>query len=146
MSRWHDISAHGIATWANLPIEERLADRLADLMLAADEIADMLQHGQNAAVPPIHAQIARIYEEASAVMVLLPQPGLGPSRDPEVADVLDRISAVLAEAGAVQDEAYARAEAICAPYGLALYFEIIRLDALLGTVGGTRRASVAAAE
>jgi hypothetical protein len=146
MSRWHDISAYGIATWANLPIEESLADRLADLMLAADEIVDMLQSGQSAAIPPIHAQITRIYEEASAVMVLLPQPGLGPSRDPEVTDVLDRISAVLAEAGAVRDEAYARAEAICAPYGLAFYFEIIRLDALLGTLGGSRRALLGAAE
>ncbi|HWW61856.1 MAG TPA: hypothetical protein VN181_10850, partial [Thermoanaerobaculia bacterium] len=83
MSRWHDRSIAGAARWGNLSLEERLSDRLADIMIATEEIRDMLAGASSPANhEDINCAVARIYEEASAVMLRLPEPGRLPPRDP----------------------------------------------------------------
>ena len=41
MSRWHDHSPAGLAAWGNLSPEERIADRLVDILTAAIDIEEM---------------------------------------------------------------------------------------------------------
>jgi hypothetical protein len=140
MSRWHDKSLEGLARWGNLPVEAKIADRLADLMFAADEILGLL--GMTRAAVPAHlaaeieARIARIYDDASALMVQLPPAHSTPRRDAEVAEVLDAIAIALERVeplrGTERDVALGWVEAMAAPYALIFYYEVCRLDEVLG--------------
>ena len=73
--KWRDTSPQGLAAWANVPLNQRVLDLLADIMFATDELREMvaLEHG----FPPFEGfddALARIYAEAESVMNRLGEP------------------------------------------------------------------------
>jgi hypothetical protein len=147
MSRWHDRSLDGIARWANLSPEERVADRVADILTAAEDIRTMIGglRSDRLLALEIESAIEAIDETASSVMVLLPQPGAGPQRDPAVQSVLEDIDVWL-QAESAKPESEERdirfaLQAFAAPYAPLLYFEIRRLEYLLGVLRPPARPS-----
>jgi hypothetical protein len=137
MSRWHDRSPGGIATWANLSLDERLGDRVSDILLAAHEVHELLANAPDRSDLGGMDDVARrIHDDARAVMSCLPRPADIPERDPELAAVLDRIGTALNEisilSGPEYDVMLGWVEHMAAPNVLSLFNEIERLDALLG--------------
>ena len=138
MSRWHDSSAGGIALWANLPLEERIADRLSDILLAAIDVTELLVHASERETEfrEIGKVITSIYDQVSDIMRSLPPPGDIPPRDVELTTVLCGIETALQGISALRGPEYDvmlwHVENLAAPDVLSLYYEIRRLDNLLG--------------
>jgi len=137
MSRWHDRSPAGVATWANLSLEERLADRLSDMLLAAQEIQELLASAPDRSdLADLSEVMQRTHGDASAILRRLPAPRDIPERNPELADVLDRINRALEEISGVRGQEHdvmlGWVEQLAASEVLSLFYEIQRLDALLG--------------
>lgn len=128
-------SPEGIARWANLPLDVRISDQIADIMIALECIRDMLSTELHGSVD-IEPTLDRMYADASSLMVRLPDPPRDTARDLEFQQVLDRIGTAIramdAEQGPQRDEALCAAEQIAAPYALSLYYEVGRLDAMIG--------------
>lgn len=51
-----------------LPLQERVLDRLADLMLGADEVLDMLAAGDAASMRWAEPHLRIVYDEINGVM------------------------------------------------------------------------------
>lgn len=141
MSRWHDRSPGGLARWGNLSPEDRFADRVADLLLAVEDLRDILDERPSLAVGPlagldIAAMLGDVQRVAVAFSERLPAPALPPSRDPELAHVLcetdHRLRRLRHVHGIARDVVLAAVERYVAPYALALFHEIRRLDAMNG--------------
>jgi hypothetical protein len=139
MSRWHDKSLGGTTTWASLTLDERLADRVSDILLTAHEVHELMMIAADRPELRNLADVAlRIYEDASALSVHLPTPRDIPQRDPELALVLDRITRALNEISILHgssceyDLMLGWVEQMAAPDVLSLFHEIERLDTLLG--------------
>lgn len=132
MSRWHDASTDGIARWANLPPEERVADRVADILTAADDIRGMLHEirGDPLLALQVESAAEAIDETARSIMLVLPGPGASPERDSVVQSVLDDVAAWLQSSPQVRD--LRALQAFLAPYAALLYYEVRRLEYLLG--------------
>ena len=62
------VPAFGIAEGANVPIRERVLDRLADLLFDADEILGMIDGEDAGAMRRIVPRLRRVYEEVNALM------------------------------------------------------------------------------
>ena len=140
MSRWHDRSPDGLVRWANLRLPERVADRMADILLAAHETHEMIELEGPANLERVSRVMNQIYAQVNSLLARLPPPRNIPARDPELAAVLERIARALSEIcslrGRAYDEALSWVERLAAPEALSLFHEIERLDVLLG--GSTR--------
>jgi hypothetical protein len=106
-----DVFLDAVARWANLSLEERIADRLAAILLAADEIRDMVSlAGQPS------ARLADVLIE----------------RDPELELMLVQLDAELSRSqdicGMERETWWEQIDKRAAPCALAFYYEIRRLD------------------
>jgi len=122
MSRWHDATAAGLARWGNLPLEDRVADRLADILVAASDILFMLEiegrapHAVEQAVRGIDAIVRELLRR-------LPTPGHTPSRPDDVTRALDEFEETLSS----KDRAALRVDELARIF----YLEIKRLERLM---------------
>jgi hypothetical protein len=141
VSRWHDHSPAGLAAWANLSPEERIADRLVDILTAAIDIEEIwLVEGrspQALADFDLRAAMTIICTITRALLKPLPSPPpFFLNRDPELAVVLDLFASRLSEVEMLgpseRDTARNAIEADAAPWVLAFLYEIQRLDRLNG--------------
>lgn len=130
-----------LATCGGLPLERRLADRMLAIGLAADEIRDRIALASSiGAVPASAATFDRTARQIRNLMrPLLPllesMTTTGVERDAELEDVLLRLDADTAgvadrESAEGRENAWREIEVTAAPYALAFYYEIRRLDSL----------------
>ena|SRR5215212_10522570 len=131
----------GLARWANLPPEARIADRLADILVAVHDVRTILED-----VPQLRDTLFhRIYiegvlgcvEELTRKLIeRMPSPVAEIERDPELAAILDAVADRLRSRdrlqGIARDVALAALEMFAAPYALVFYDEIRRLDQICG--------------
>jgi hypothetical protein len=143
--KWQNMTSNSLAEWANMTLEARVLDLIADIVFAADEARTLLEI--ETAPPPSNGltdALARISTEANALIerlgssrrVTAGDPTRYPyTRDSEVAELLQairqRIEALEAIRGPERDEALVLVEAYAAPYALALFYEVNRLDSLI---------------
>lgn len=139
MSRCHDRSDDGVARWANLSTEERIADLLGDIAVAVAALRDVAVFE----TPPaalenvdLHAALTVFEIITRELLCGLPRPEKLPPRDPELQDVLtaieNRLLVMQRVNGLDRDALQADAERLAEPYALAFYFEIRRLDSMFG--------------
>ena len=130
-----DVNA--VARWANLPLEERIAERLAAILFAADEIRDMVAVAE---LSPHTSAFLRASEQVrELVQPLLPPlarlTDISIERDPELEQMLLQLDGDLSRShttrGKERDAWWEQIEQDAAPYALAFYYEIRRLDSLL---------------
>jgi hypothetical protein len=58
-----------VATWANLPAQERVVDRLGDLLLAADDLLDMLSDSATTEnLRDITPTVQQVYDQVNGLM------------------------------------------------------------------------------
>ncbi len=130
-----------MAAWGNMPLNERVLDRLADIIIAADEVRDMVEaeHGFEP-FDGFYTSLRSIKLDAGHVMQQLRPDGArgctdADARDPELTEVLNeiarRISANIVPPTGDARDALTKVEMYAAPYALAFFYEIQRLDALI---------------
>ena len=123
----------------NLSLEERIADRVEAILFAAGEIRDMIALADAiAGEPPAEFDrvAERIYELVHPLLPFLTTfsaPNV--ERDPELEAAMLRLEAEMSRlldrrSGLQTDEAWDRLDTSAAPYALAFFFEIRRLDHL----------------
>jgi hypothetical protein len=143
-----------VARWGNLTLEERVADRLAAILFAAAEIGDMVALAESPAVlEPFRVAAEEIGRSLRNLVAQLPTSIsdlafrnviTAAERDPELEQVLLKLDGDLRRSadftkGAERDEWWEQVEHEAAPYALAFYYEIRRLDDL--RLWGTSRPS-----
>jgi hypothetical protein len=119
-----------------LSIDERVAIHFGNIVVAARSIGIVLDEAPHAGQLADIAMVARkIVLMAEAVIPRLPSPRAASSRDPELADVLERLKESLTFLDGLHGDEYERglaaAEGFAAPYALAFFYEICRLDEVL---------------
>lgn len=137
MSSSEGKTASHLAAWANLPLRDRVADRFAAIIFAAEQIQSMLDiEGPLEDAPFDIAGTARavsglvrsVFPLLSGTMLRLGE------RDPELEEVLVRLDRDLNRVDRLRgpecDEAREEVERWAAPYALAFYCELRRLDDL----------------
>jgi hypothetical protein len=128
-----------------MTLNERVLDLLADIVFATEEIRDMVDLEQglelfvgfNASLGAIGLESKRVMQQLSgAAPRTLGDHEFG--RDHALADVLDDIARRLASISHIctrdYDDALVLVEAFAAPYALAFFHEIQRLDALVANL------------
>jgi hypothetical protein len=137
MSGWHGGSDPG--RWGNLSPEERIAGHMTDIVDAAGHVRDVLAaepYLPSVAMFDLRAAVTIIETIAHELLVALPACGPPPQRDPELAEVLDAVADRIARAsrlrGEARDTALGSIEDFAAPYALAFFYEIERLEKLPG--------------
>jgi hypothetical protein len=129
------------ATWTSLSLEKRLADRMLAIRFAADEVREVIAVASRTAdIPASAAAFDGTAEQIRNLMrPLLPLlesiTSTNVERDAELEDVLvqlDADSAGVRKRASAEERERARCEieAAAAPYALAFYYEIRRLDSL----------------
>lgn len=125
--------------WGNLSPEERIAEHMTEIVDAAAQVRDVLAaepYLPSVAMFDLRAAVTIIETIARELLVVLPACGPPPQRDPELAEVLDAVAGRLARVarlrGDVRDTALGSIEDFAAPYALAFFYEIERLEKLLG--------------
>ena len=122
--------------WLNLSPERQITDRSMAIMFAADEIDGIVALAET---PPHLAPFALFAEGVHELArKLLPHLQLDhaaiPARDPELEEVLTKLDGELARSAQLRgrelDLWREQVEKETAPYALALYYEIRRLDRL----------------
>ena len=133
-----------VARWGNLTLEERVADRLAAILFATAEIADMIALGDSpAGLEAVRTTVEEIGRSLRILVAQLPASGAGAFRnvvsaayrDPELEQVLLKLDADLRHSshftrGAERDAWWEQVECEASAYALAFYYEIRRLDDL----------------
>ena len=123
-----------LAAWANLSLEQRISDRTAAVILAAEQIRIMaeLVESPSTLLTSIGAAAARAEYELRPLLSQLPvMPNAVGDRDMEVAKILAELDRRLisgSRGGPTSNTAWASAERVARAYGLAFYFEIRRLE------------------
>ena len=124
-------------TWANLTLEERVIDRLAAIAFAAEQIQNMLATerplvGRRLGVDKAVREISDLV--GSVFPILHRRTSAAGERDPDLEEFLGDLDRELQELehlrGPERDIARGHVERKAAPYALALYYELRRLDDL----------------
>jgi len=65
-----DMMAVDLFTEQRLPLQERVVDKLADIMFASDMILDMLEHERKSAghLSSVEPSVRRVYDQVNALM------------------------------------------------------------------------------
>ena len=65
-----DMMTVDLFTEQRLPLQERVVDKLADIMFASDMILDMLAHERKSAghLSSVEPSVRRVYDEVNALM------------------------------------------------------------------------------
>lgn len=123
-----------VARWANLSLEERIADRVFAILFAADEIRDMVAlAGQPSSASAFQRVAEQVHELVQPLLPCLTGLISFPvERDPEVEQILLKLDISFSRSEAIReldrDTLWERLENEAAPYALAFYYEIRRLD------------------
>lgn len=67
------IELHEATGWLHVPLQERIADKLGDILFASDEILDMIRNGRAESLPAesllaIERVITTLYEQVNEAM------------------------------------------------------------------------------
>ncbi|MEO8379649.1 MAG: hypothetical protein ABI779_08290 [Acidobacteriota bacterium] len=134
-----------VARWGNLPLEERVADRLAAILFAAAETGDMIALAEHpAGLEPFRVAVEEIGRSLRGLIAQLSTSITDAAfrnvvnaaeRDPELEQVLLKLDGDLRRSsaftkGAERDAWWEQVEHEASPYALAFYYEIRRLDDL----------------
>ncbi|MDP9191110.1 MAG: hypothetical protein M3P06_05350 [Acidobacteriota bacterium] len=126
-----------VARWANLPLEDRIAERLAAILFAADEIRDMVAlAGRPSDAAAFQSAAEQVHDLVQPLLPPLARlTDLSIERDPELEQMLLQLDGDLSRShatrGKERDTWWEQIEQGAAPYALAFYYEIRRLDYLL---------------
>jgi hypothetical protein len=133
-----DLELGAVAWWANLTLEERVAERMAVILFAAaDEIRDMMAlAGQPWNASALQRAAEQVHELVQPVLPPLARlTDVSIERDPELEQMLLQLDGDLScshiTPGSERDVWWEQIEREAAPYALAFYYEIRRLDSLL---------------
>lgn len=139
MSRWHDRSPSGRATWRALLPEERVADRLADILAAAADLRDIVTESPSPLLPghDLRAAVTIMETLTRALMERLPPPQCSSFyRDEETAEILDevdrRLEAIDRLPRTDRDAEHDAVERFAAPWVLVFFYEIRYLERFAG--------------
>jgi hypothetical protein len=116
-----------------ITMDERIAVYLSQIINAARSMRLSLDEAPRAHQLADIAMVTRqILGLAEAIVPRLPPPALHSSREPELKKVVDRIKSTLRSMDALRghdyDQAFSALESFAAPYALALFYEICRLE------------------
>lgn len=131
-----DETADAVARWANLSLEERIVDRVAAILFAADEIRDMVSlAGQPSRVLTLLSVAEQVHELVQPLLPPLTRlTDVSIERDPELEAMLLQLDVDLSRSeathGRERDAWWKQIEHEAAPYALAFYYEIRKLDRL----------------
>lgn len=141
---WRDMTSSRLSEWGNMTPDARMLDLFAYIVFMADEarVIAEIENGLRSYTGVADA-LTQISTEANALIQLVGDgratAGDGArypyTRDPEVSVLLEsirqRLDAMEAILGPERDEALESVEGYAAPYALALFYEINRLDSLI---------------
>jgi hypothetical protein len=70
------VAFHAATGWPHLPLRERVADKLADVLFASDEVLEIIRGGRADHVPDaelaaIEKVVASFYEQVNEVMAAI---------------------------------------------------------------------------
>ena len=67
---YNDMMTVDLFTEQRLPLQERVVDKLADIMFASDMILDMLSHERKSAghLGSVEPSVRRVYDQVNALM------------------------------------------------------------------------------
>lgn len=125
-----------VARWANMSLDERIAERLTTILFAADEIRDMVVLAGKPSSALTAEKVAEQVQEL-AQSLLPPLTRLADAsieRDPELEELLVKLDIDLSQSCAMRgnerDRWREQIEREAAPYALAFYYEIRRMDSI----------------